>query len=144
VPVLNDNGDWIVSRNGLSMRMPKGGYFFDGDWLSANEYAGEDDIKVFLHACGSIEPLIPYIIEAGVDILNPVQISAANMDPAVLKERYGDKICFWGGGCDTQSILPNPSPDEIRGHVLTKTLPPCWIRLMRGVFINHPVNGNKY
>jgi len=230
VPTLNKNGDWIVTRGDKSMRMPNGGYFFDGDWLGVNDYDNEDeelkayaaeaeriyketdyftmqmgyygffsdldfaclmltdpdqaiaqqeehlsyfmtraekmlrtygqyiqcievnsdlgtqssqmlrpesyeefcmpylkkftdfihrnsDIKIFMHCCGSIEPLIPYIIEAGVDILNPVQISAANMDPTMLKEKYGKKICFWGGGCDTQNILPNASPDEVSRHV---------------------------
>ena len=230
IPVQQENGDWIVSRGDKSMRMPNGGYFFDGDWLGVNEYDSEEeelkayaaeaeriyketdyftmqmgyygffsdldfaclmltdpdevlaqqaehlnncmaraekmlrsygqyiqcievnsdlgtqsapmlrpelyeefcmpylkkfidfihrnsDIKIFMHSCGSVEPLIPYIIEAGVDILNPVQISAANMDPAMLKEKYGKQICFWGGGCDTQNILPNASPDEVKQHV---------------------------
>jgi uroporphyrinogen decarboxylase len=63
------------------------------------------DIKLFLHCCGSIKPLIPGLIEAEVDILNPVQISAADMDPAELKREFGDKLTFWGGGCNTQNIL---------------------------------------
>ena len=230
LPVLKKNGDWVLARDDKSMRMPVGGYFFDGDWLSAKEYKSEEeelkayaasaerifketdfftmqmgfygffgdlelaclmltdpeevieyheqalkngiariekiirmygkyiqcievnsdlgtqsapfirpetyeefcmpylkkfcdfvhknsDIKIFMHSCGSIEPLLPYVIEAGVDIINPVQISANNMDPALLKSKYGDKICFWGGGCDTQNILPNATPDEIRNHV---------------------------
>lgn len=73
--------------------------------------------KVFLHSCGSIEPLIPYIIEAGVDILNPVQVSAKNMRPQTLKDKYGDKICFWGGGCNTQEVLPFASPEQVRQNV---------------------------
>ncbi len=73
--------------------------------------------KVFLHSCGSIEPLIPYIIEAGVDILNPVQVSAKNMHPQVLKDKYGDKICFWGGGCNTQEVLPFASPQQVKQNV---------------------------
>ncbi len=73
--------------------------------------------KVFLHSCGSISPLIPDLIEAGVDILNPVQTSAANMAPEMLKATYGEQLVFWGGGCDTQSVLPNASPEEIRAHV---------------------------
>ena len=229
-PELKNNGDWIISRNEQSTRMPVGGYFFDGDWIRADEYADEDeqiksytasaekifketdyftmqmgfsgyfhgidfacqiltdpdeaielqeqvfkdnmerakkmldtygkyiqsievnsdlgaqhapfirpelyeefcmpylkrfnefihnnsDIKIFMHCCGSVEPLIPYIIEAGVDALNPIQISASNMDPAALKEKYGKQICFWGGGCDTQYMLPKATPDEIRTHV---------------------------
>ena len=229
-PVLHENGDWTVTHEDKFMRMPEGGYYFDGDWISVESYADDEesqkaysinaerifketdyftmkmgfsayfhglefaclmltdpdeaiemqeqvfednmahaekmlrtygkyiqsievnsdlgtqhapfirpevyekfcmpylkrfndfihrnsDIKIFLHCCGSVEPLIPYIIEAGVDILNPVQISATNMDPATLKERYGDKICFWGGGCDTQQVLTKATPDEVREHV---------------------------
>jgi uroporphyrinogen-III decarboxylase len=73
--------------------------------------------KTFLHCCGSICHLIPHMIEAGVDILNPVQTSAANMEPKRLKEEFGDRIVFWGGGCDTQSVLPTATPEEIREHV---------------------------
>ena len=62
--------------------------------------------KTFIHSCGSVEPLIGEFIEAGFDIWNPVQTSAANMDPQKLKLKYGNKITFWGGGVDTQHILP--------------------------------------
>ncbi len=73
--------------------------------------------KTFLHSCGSIYHLIPHMLEAGVDILNPVQTSAANMDPARLKREFGGKLVFWGGGCDTQSVLATATPGEIREHV---------------------------
>jgi uroporphyrinogen-III decarboxylase len=82
------------------------------DWIHAHT-----SWKVFLHCCGSIYHLIPYFIEAGIEILNPVQTSAANMDPARLKREFGDRIVFWGGGCDTQRVLGQASPDEIRQHV---------------------------
>ena len=75
------------------------------------------DIKIFFHSCGSIRSLLPYIVDSGVDILNPVQISASGMDSKSLKEEYGQKICFWGGGCDTQNILWSGTPDEIARHV---------------------------
>lgn len=75
------------------------------------------DIDVFLHSCGAISDAIPMIVDAGVDILNPVQISANGMDPNMLKETYGQKICFWGGGCNTQTILGKCTPDEIKSHV---------------------------
>jgi uroporphyrinogen decarboxylase len=74
-------------------------------------------MKTFFHCCGSIPRLIPHLIEAGVDILNPVQTSAAGMDPATLKSRFGGQIVFWGGGCDTQSVLPSSSPEAVRDHV---------------------------
>jgi uroporphyrinogen decarboxylase len=75
------------------------------------------DIKVFLHNCGSIRPLIPMLIEAGVDILNPIQISADNMDLQELKDEFGGRICFWGGGCDTQNVLGRGTPTDVADHV---------------------------
>jgi len=78
---------------------------------------GNTQWKTFLHCCGSIYHLIPHMIEAGVDILNPIQTSAANMQPERLKAEFGGKIVFWGGGCDTQRILPTATPEEIRAHV---------------------------
>jgi uroporphyrinogen decarboxylase len=72
---------------------------------------------VFLHSCGSIYPLIPDLITAGIDILNPIQTSAKNMDPKLLKEEFGNQITFWGGGCDTQRVLPFATPDEVAQHV---------------------------
>jgi uroporphyrinogen decarboxylase len=74
-------------------------------------------LYVFLHSCGSIYNLIPDLIDVGVDILNPVQTSAAEMDPIRLKKEFGDKVTFWGGGCDTQSVLPHATPEEIEAHV---------------------------
>jgi len=73
--------------------------------------------KTFIHTCGSIVPLLPDLVEAGFDILNPVQCSAAGMDPRMLKERFGDRITFWGGGIDTQRTLPFGTPEEIRAEV---------------------------
>ena len=69
--------------------------------------------KTFIHSCGSIFELIPEFISAGFDILNPVQLSAANMDPGRLKKEYGQEITFWGGGVDTQKTLPFGTPDEV-------------------------------
>ena len=229
-PQLQPNGDYTVCADGQKMRMPKGGFFFDGDWLQVSELNEDEEIaevvkeademrdrgdffnmymeynayfggieeacamytdpdavaegrklqeagtmahfekllradtkgnidcialnsdlgmqnaplirpemyekfcfpyvkrfcdfihrnsdkKVFLHSCGSVEPLIPYFIEAGVDILNPVQISAGGMEPNTLKDRYGDRICFWGGGCNTQQVLGFQSPEAVRENV---------------------------
>jgi hypothetical protein len=73
--------------------------------------------KTFIHCCGGVLPLIPEFIEAGFDILNPVQTSAAGMDAAGLKERFGSEIVFWGGGSDTQRTLPFGTPEEIRREV---------------------------
>jgi len=73
--------------------------------------------KTFIHTCGSIVALMPDLIEAGFDIFNPVQCSAAGMDPQTLKDRFGAQITFWGGGVDTQRTLPFGTPDQIRQEV---------------------------
>lgn len=75
------------------------------------------DLYIFLHTCGSIYRLIPDLIEVGVDILNPVQISAVDMDPARLKREFGQDVVFWGGGANTQHVLPDATPAEVRRHV---------------------------
>lgn len=74
-------------------------------------------IHLFLHSCGSIAGILPDLIEAGVEIVNPVQTSARGMDPARLKREFGRDLVFWGGGCDTQRVLPEGTPEEIRRHV---------------------------
>ena len=73
--------------------------------------------KTFLHSCGAIEPLINEFIDAGFDILNPVQVSANGMDPTLLKEKYGKDLVFWGGGVNTQKTLPFGTPEEVRDEV---------------------------
>ena len=73
--------------------------------------------KTFIHSCGGVYDLIPDFIEAGFDILNPVQISAKGMDPVELKKEFGDYLTFWGGGVDTQKTLPLGTPDEIKDEV---------------------------
>jgi len=70
------------------------------------------DIKICLHNCGAVESLIDSLIEAGVDILNPVQLSAAGMDAELLKEKYGKRIVFWGG-IDEQSLLSRATPEKV-------------------------------
>ncbi|GHU76288.1 methyltransferase [Clostridia bacterium] len=74
------------------------------------------DHIIFMHNCGGIYELMPALCESGIDALNPVQISARNMDPARLKRQFGDRLCFWGGGCDTQSILWSATPAEVAEH----------------------------
>ncbi len=72
---------------------------------------------LFLHSCGSIVELLEDLIEIGVQVINPVQISAKGMDPEALKRRFGRDLTFWGGGCDTQHVLPYGSPEEVRLNV---------------------------
>ena len=73
--------------------------------------------KTFIHSCGSIVALLPDIVAAGFDALNPVQCSAVGMDPQMLKDEFGAKVEFWGGGVDTQKTLPFGTPDQVRQEV---------------------------
>ena len=83
-------------------------------WQRAKELA---NVKVMLHCCGGVYQLLSDLIDAGLDTINPVQISCDGMDSARLKNEFGKDITFWGGGCDTHFILPNGTPDEIIKHV---------------------------
>ena len=82
-------------------------------WSRAKELA---DVKVMLHCCGGVRELLGHLIEAGLDAINPVQISCSGMDAAELKAEFGRDITFWGGGCDTQDILPNGTPEQVAEH----------------------------
>ena len=92
--------------------------------------------KVFKHTCGAVVPIIPGLIEAGFDILNPVQINAKDMDSTFLKKEFCKDLTFWGGGIDTQRILPDGTPEEIRSHVLKQ----CEILGRDGGFIFNAVH----
>jgi hypothetical protein len=76
--------------------------------------------KTFIHSCGSVRALIPDFIDAGFDILNPVQCSAAGMAPEELKQEFGDRLTFWGGGVDTQKTLPFGTVEEVRQEVCAR------------------------
>jgi len=82
------------------------------DWIHKNT-----NWKTFKHSCGAVEPLIELFIEAGFDILNPVQINASGMDPAMLKKKYGSRIVFWGGGVDTQGVFAFGTPEQVKDQV---------------------------
>ena len=82
------------------------------DWVQQNS-----GWKSMIHSCGSIYRLLPDIVDAGFDVLNPVQTGAAEMDPKRLKAEFGDRIVFWGGGIDTQKTLPFGTPDQVRAEV---------------------------
>lgn len=73
--------------------------------------------KIWYHTCGGCAELIPDLLDNGIDILNPVQVSAAGMEPGELKRRYGDRLTLWGGGIDSQHVLPFAAPEEVRDHV---------------------------
>ncbi len=92
--------------------------------------------KIFYHSCGSIVDLLDEFVAVGVDIVNPVQCSARGMDPAYLKQRYGDRLVFWGGGVDTQHVLPFGTPEEVYAQVRER------IRIFSpgGGFVFNPVH----
>lgn len=97
--------------------------------------------KTIKHCCGAAAPLIPKFIESGFDCLNPVQTSARGMDAVMLKKEFGKEITFWGGGVDTQSVLPFGTPEEVRKQVLER----CEIFGKDGGFVFasiHIVQGN--
>ncbi len=83
-------------------------------WARAKELA---DVKIMLHCCGGVRELLPDLIDAGLDAINPVQISCRGMDAAGLKRDFGRDLTFWGGGCDTRDILPNGTPEAVAAHV---------------------------
>lgn len=83
-------------------------------WSRAKQIA---DVKVMLHCCGGVRELLPDLIEAGVDAINPVQISCSGMDAGRLKAEFGKDITFWGGGCDTRDILPTGTPQQVAENV---------------------------
>ncbi|MBM3881001.1 MAG: hypothetical protein FJ387_14985 [Verrucomicrobia bacterium] len=74
-------------------------------------------VKIFFHSCGAVAALIPDLIESGIDILNPVQVSARGMDTRELKRQFGRDLTFYGGGVDTQRVLPRGTPQEVRDEV---------------------------
>lgn len=92
--------------------------------------------KVLKHCCGAISKFLPSFIEAGIDILNPVQCSAAGMEPERLKENFGNKLVFWGGGVDTQQVLPFGTPAEVREQVLRR----CEIFAPGGGFVFNSIH----
>jgi uroporphyrinogen decarboxylase len=111
-------GDDLGMQNGPQMSTAMYEEFFKPRharlWRRAKELA---DVKVMLHCCGGVRPLLPHLIEAGLDAINPVQISCGGMDAAGLKRDFGDRLTLWGGGCDTHHVLPLATPDAIREHV---------------------------
>jgi len=77
-------------------------------------------MKTFLHSCGSIYELMPDLIDAGYDVINPVQTTCRDMEPEKLKKEFGKDICFWGGGCDTRTVLNRDTPADVKKHVLER------------------------
>jgi uroporphyrinogen decarboxylase len=111
-------GDDLGTQSGLQMNPEMYRQIIKPCHRKLYQYVHDhSDLKVFLHSCGSIVKIIPDLIEIGVDILNPVQTSAEGMSPVVLKEKFGKHITFWGGGCDTQHVLPFGTVEDVRQDV---------------------------
>lgn len=83
-------------------------------WTRTKELA---NVKIMLHCCGGVRELMPDLIEAGLDAINPVQISCSGMNAGELKAEFGKDITLWGGGCETQDVLPNGTPEQVAQHV---------------------------
>lgn len=106
-------------------------------YKQVNEWIhGNTSWKTFKHSCGAVEKFLPSFIESGFDIFNPVQCSAAGMNPEHLKQTYGDRLVFWGGGVDTQHVLPFGTPDEVREQVLRR----CEVFSEQGGYVFNPVH----
>jgi hypothetical protein len=101
------------------------------DWIHLNT-----SWKIFKHSCGAVESLMAHFIEAGFDIINPVQINASGMDPRKLKKEYGDKLVFWGGGVDTQGVFAFGTPAQVKEQVKTQ----CGILNENGGFVFNTVH----
>jgi uroporphyrinogen decarboxylase len=86
-------------------------------WTRAKQLAG---VKVMLHCCGGVREILRDLIEAGLDAINPVQVSCSGMDAGELKREFGKDIVFWGGGCDTREVLPSRRPEDVAAHVRTQ------------------------
>ncbi|HLA84807.1 MAG TPA: uroporphyrinogen decarboxylase family protein [Thermoguttaceae bacterium] len=112
-------GDDVGTQNSMMVSPALWRRFFKPRW--AEFFAAlkgiNPNVKIAYHSDGMIEPIIPDMIEVGLDVLNPVQ--PASMDPAALKKKYGDKLCFWGS-IDEQKTLPFDTPDDVRREVLLR------------------------
>ncbi len=125
IPVLGDNvdliqlGDDLGTENGPFFSRKMYQQFFKPRHKAIIDRVKKlnPNIMIFLHCCGSVYDLLPDLIEAGVEVINPVQIAAKNMEPARLKKDFGKDIAFWGGGCDTQSVLSRGTPQQVKDHV---------------------------
>lgn len=103
-------------------------------WRRVHERAPH--LRVNLHCCGGVEPLLDDLIDAGLDAINPVQITCKDMALDHLADRFGGRLCFWGGGCDTRDVLPHATPAEVREHVLRQ----CDVLGKRGGFVFQQVH----
>ncbi len=112
-------GDDLGMQSGPQVSTPMYREFFQprqrAMWQRVKQLAPR--VKIQLHCCGGVRELLPGLIEAGLDAINPVQITCRGMDPAGLKRDFGGQLTFWGGGCDTRDVLIKGTPAQVREHV---------------------------
>jgi uroporphyrinogen-III decarboxylase len=121
IQIIWVSGNDMGSQRGLNFSPDIYREFYKKHHTRINNWIHENTKwKVAFHSCGSIVGLLDEFVEVGVDVINPVQTSAEGMDPRSLKEKYGKKLVFWGGGVDTQSVLPFKSPEAVREDVLKR------------------------
>ena len=112
------SGTDFGTQNGPFMSLDSFREFYKPYYKKINDWVHENtNWKTFYHSCGAVTTFLQDFYEMGVDILNPVQLSAYGMDGHMLKEQWGDKFTFWGGGVDTQKTLPFGTPDEVYAEV---------------------------
>lgn len=126
-------GDDIGTQRGQLIGLKQFEEFIVPGLTRLIDMAHSHGVKVMFHSCGSIVPFIERLIAIGVDILDPIQVTAIGMDPQMLKDRFGQRLCF-NGSIDTQHLLPHGTPDEVRAAVKTM----CGILGLGGGFILAP------
>lgn len=130
-------GDDLGTTGGLFMPPDTYRELFKPRHAQLNAFVHENSqMKTFLHSCGSIYRIMPDLVEAGYDIINPVQTNCFEMEPEKLKAEFGKDITFWGGGCDTASILNKATPEEVRTHVLER----CELLSQGGGFVFNTIH----
>jgi len=118
VQLVNMDGTDFATQDGLFCSPDSYAELYLPHAKKVNDFIHENTRwKTVKHCCGACMPMISKFIDAGYDVLNPVQCSASGMDPKTLVEEYGDRIVFWGGGVDTQKALPFGTPEEVRSEV---------------------------
>ncbi|TFG58960.1 MAG: methyltransferase, partial [Spirochaetales bacterium] len=121
IQVVNISGSDFGSQQGEMISVEQFREFYKPCYKKMNDWVHRNTKwKTHFHCCGSILRLLPEFIECGVDVLNPVQWTAAGMDPVILKKEFGGKLVFWGGGINTQKTLPFGTPEEVRREALEK------------------------
>ena len=114
IDVLELSATDFAHQNGLMVSKDIFREIFMPYYKKMNNWIHENtNWKIFIHSCGAVVPILPDFIEAGFDILNPIQVSAKGMEPEILKSQFGKDIVFWGGGCNPQKTMPNATPEEV-------------------------------